>query len=171
MERVCVKRFTQSEAAEEVGQGSGGIGGVGLEVGASKEEEATHVVPGEGMLFTELGDVLRGKYTGACSSCFEEGEGPLQMTFDLRLLSLSAGAGAGGWGGEAAEVQTVFVREAGLTEEEGLFVLEQGEGVRKEVGDGRRQVGLKGGQNLDGSCVVGGGVVLAADAAAVAGCR
>jgi len=73
-----------------------------LEVDAGMEEKATHVVPGEGILFTELGNILRGKDTGARSSCFQEGEGPLQVTFDLRLLSLSAGAGAGGWRGEAA---------------------------------------------------------------------
>lgn len=31
-----------------------------MKVGTGEEEEATHVVPGEGLLFAELGDVLGG---------------------------------------------------------------------------------------------------------------
>ena len=111
-----------------------------MEVGTGEEEEAAHVVPGEGLLFAELGYLVGGLHAGACAPGFEQGEGVLETTFDLGFYPLGARARAGGGGGEAEEVQAVFVREAGLAEEEGLFVVEEGEGVREEVGDGGGEV-------------------------------
>ena len=67
-------------------------------MGTGEEEEGAHVVPGEGLLFAELSDVVGGLDAAACSPGFEEGEGVLVMTFDLGFYPLGARAGAGGGG-------------------------------------------------------------------------